>query len=800
MIANAGNPAPAARAARRPPLDPILSLAAAVTVFAVYVKTMYPGIFDGGDPTKFAFVGRILGIPHAPGYPLYVMVSHVFSYLPWGTLAHRMNGMSALFGAMTVALLYAATRTVGAGRLAAFASALALGFGRSFWSRAIYSKTYTLNSAIVTLGVVLLFRWGITRRRSHLYLAIAVFALSIGNHLIVVSLVPALIAYAIAVDRHQALSWRTIAFTIAAVAVSFCQYLLIIVRTLQRAPYLEARATNLSELVDVITARRWSYEIGAYSGHALLAKRVPIVDGLVRNELTTAGLVLAAAGLVILFRRKWREAMLCSLAALGVLTLTANMSSNEDQGFLLPAFVLLWLFAGVALDAIVRFILSWRQRGISAVPSGAAALGCASVMPLLLLVHNYGVNDRHAQTYDIRYFDALFDMLPARAAIVNEVYTVDMMLQYKLLGEDAARGRTIDLIRADHAAVAGKLAQGFQVFAFGEARDTLETFGYRFAPVALKEPGLSGYLTSVPVGSTVVFASTSAAAPLLHEDRRAWRRIGENGDALFGGRESLATALVGVAGTSRAAWNAGPLSASLSILPNGPIGGSGAAAPAAIQAGADATVARVVVNGREEARSDGAVIATVDHHGRTTAVRLDTRDGLRVPLDMAPLSLYQLTGVSTCRDIGNAGWQDLSALDSNGTITLRIDNYRAFLSKTTFYVAGSQGARATLTAVMGVGTPAIGARTFDSSSAADRAALTSAARADQAKLPAAFFGAAVVSRIELDVNDKGAYSAVHIGFGMVPSAIYGRSIVDLDNPRRSTVCAPREMAASPSRD
>src|SRR4029078_3776660 len=199
-------------------LDAIVAIVAAAVVFAVYVRTMYPGIFGVGDATKFAFVGKVLGTPHAPGYPLYVMVSHAFSYLPWGTLAHRMNGMSALFGALAVGLAYGAARMIGLGPLAAFAGALSLGFGRSFWSRAIYAKTYTLNASIVALGLLLLFRWGRKRRRRDLYLAICVFALSVDNHLIVVSLVPALAAYAIVVDRRQALSWRTIGFTVAAVA------------------------------------------------------------------------------------------------------------------------------------------------------------------------------------------------------------------------------------------------------------------------------------------------------------------------------------------------------------------------------------------------------------------------------------------------------------------------------------------------------------------------------------------------------------------------------------------------------
>ena len=778
-------------------VDGIVAIASAAVVFAVYVRTMYPGIFAVGDATKFAFVGRVLGTPHAPGYPLYVLVSHLFSYIPWGTLAHRMNGMSALFGAATVGLAYALGRSLASGPLAALAAALSLGFGESFWSRAIYAKTYTLNASIVAIGLLLLLRWGRTRRRPHLYAAIAVFALSIGNHLIVISLVPALIVYALVVDWRQALSWRTVVFTIVAVTLSLCQYLLILIRTLQHAPYLEARATNLKELIDVITVRRWSQEIGAYTAGALVHTRIPTIARLVYGELTLAGLLLAAAGVVVLFRTRWREAALCSCAAAGVLLLTANMSSNEDEGFLLPAFLLLWLFAGAAINQVVQAVLRWRQRGAAAAPAASAvALACATAMPLGLLARNYGTNDHHERTYEIRYFDSLFEVLPSRAAIVDDRYTINMMLKYKLLGEDAARGRAIATIPPTHAAVDAKLADGFQIFAFGEGRAALERFGYTFEPVELKEPSFTTFLPTVPAGYTLAFASTSSAAPFLRSHRKGWRRIGADGNALFGGRESVAVAVVGVSGRKQAAQAADVRSASLSVARGSAIGGSGVTAPANIQVSADPSGARISVDGKDRGHStDGAVMAIIDPGGRVIPYVLDAKDGLRIPLDTTSMPFFRMAGASTCRDIGNTGWVDLSSLGSDGTIAIRIDNFRPFMSRTILYVAAEAAAQPVLGDLTGVGSPSLTSQSFSNRSADGRAALQRAAAADGALLPASFADAAVVSRVEFAVNDRGAESAAKITLGIAPSAIFARATVDLNNPRRATVCARRELPA-----
>ena len=203
--------------------DGVIAALAGILTLSVYLYTIFPGVFMVGDAAKFTFVGKVLGIPHAPGYPLYVTVSHLFSYLPFGTLAYRMNVMSALLGATAVATLYLAGRTLGLERAVALGAALACGLGHAFWAKALYAKTYTLNAALVVAGVLFLLRWGDSRRPRLLYVAIGIFALSIGNHLIVIALLPALIVYALVTDARTALSPRTLAITAGLVSAGLFQ-------------------------------------------------------------------------------------------------------------------------------------------------------------------------------------------------------------------------------------------------------------------------------------------------------------------------------------------------------------------------------------------------------------------------------------------------------------------------------------------------------------------------------------------------------------------------------------------------
>jgi hypothetical protein len=268
------------------------------------------------------------------------------------------------------------------------------------------------------------------------------------------------------------------------VVLGLTQYGFIIARTLQHAPYLEARASNLRELWAVMTARRFAHEIGAYSFSSVMSTRVPIVGGLIGTELGPIGLPLVCVGLGILLIRERRLAVLFGLGALGVASLTANMSSEEDQGFLLSVFVLLWPVVGIGLQAVVAAL----QRAPRLV--AAALVFCAVVLlPYSQIAANYQINDHHADTFETEYFNALFAALPARAAIVNDEYRINMLVLYKLLGEHAGKGRDIRLAPLDKNAVSQLRQDGFEIFAFQTARKDMEAFGFNFAPYEIPAVG-----------------------------------------------------------------------------------------------------------------------------------------------------------------------------------------------------------------------------------------------------------------------------------------------------------------------
>jgi len=144
--------------------------------------------------------------------------------------------------------------------------------------------------------------------------------------------------------------------------------------------------------------------------------------------------------------------------------------------------------------------------------AGLAAATIGAAVPAIQLGRNYAVNDHHLRTFETRYFDALFEIVPERTTIVSEAYSIDEILRYKLLGEQAAQGRDVRLASRNPDEVRARLAEGHTVFAFDIGREQLEPFGFAFEPVALPDLALPEYLRAVRPGSIVAIAARPGAA------------------------------------------------------------------------------------------------------------------------------------------------------------------------------------------------------------------------------------------------------------------------------------------------
>src|ERR671910_282760 len=98
---------------------PVLLGAALVVLFGVlYARTLAPTVLPYGAPDTLdspmlqAEVS-VFGVGHPTGYPTYMMVTHLFTYLPFGDVAYRVNLASAVYAVAAVIVVYLAGLRVG---------------------------------------------------------------------------------------------------------------------------------------------------------------------------------------------------------------------------------------------------------------------------------------------------------------------------------------------------------------------------------------------------------------------------------------------------------------------------------------------------------------------------------------------------------------------------------------------------------------------------------------------------------------------------------------------------------------
>lgn len=186
--------------------------AVALALFALYAATSSRTVALEDDGL-FILSSYFLGIEHPPGYPLFTLIGHLFTYLPFGSVAYRVHLASALFGALTGGAAWLCARALIAGRLPAYLAAFALGLSPVFWSQAVIAEVYTLNSFFF---LVLTFM-GLQSRDGRLLPWMAlVFGLSLSNHYPLMLLAaPAFVVLlwplrAQVLNRFGALSWLVV--------------------------------------------------------------------------------------------------------------------------------------------------------------------------------------------------------------------------------------------------------------------------------------------------------------------------------------------------------------------------------------------------------------------------------------------------------------------------------------------------------------------------------------------------------------------------------------------------------------
>jgi hypothetical protein len=400
----------------------VAALAAGLVPLAIYLATLSPTV-NGGDSGELITVAYLGGVAHPPGYPLHAMLGKLLTFLPLGSVAWRVNLLSALCDAGAAVLLFRAVVLLTGDRAAGLLAAGAFAFAPLVWPYAITAEVFALNN----LFVAGLLYWSARALREAaqgamslrtLYLATFWLSLGLANHhtLVFFSVPCGLLVLALA--GRRLLVPRVLLGLGLAMGLGFLPYIYL--------PLAAARPASVT----------WG-DTATWSG---------FLDHFLRREYGTFRLADESVGsggtLLPRFALFWQDAARSSFYAmvpLGLAALAALRRPGVGRRFtgfwigaLLFYLIVFCYLANVRLDDPLHVFMQERfwQQGLVVVAAllglGLAEIGrvigprmgpwlrwpVAVALPLALIVVHAGAMRAHANTLVRDFGEAVLQSVP----------------------------------------------------------------------------------------------------------------------------------------------------------------------------------------------------------------------------------------------------------------------------------------------------------------------------------------------------------------------------------------------------
>ena len=400
-----------------------------ICAFLVYLLTLAPDLTwenfgaDGGELITAAYTW---GVPHPPGYPTYVLLGKLFSWLPIGTIAYRFNLFSAVCMAMASGFVAGTavsltsrqenrtqmntdTHRSNSAKIwvylcPPFAVGLTFAFAPLVWSQATIAEVYGLNLAVLAALV-----WAVVGKRPSFLIGL-LFGLSITTHLTSIFFAPLVF---LLVSKSQWRQW------VAGICLGLTPYLLIFVFARSGSPVIWGNPHTLA-------GWWWLVSGQAYRGYAfgltmeLLGSRLLTWGWALLNQFTLLGLPLVVIGGIQLAKRERQIRLVVGGGITAVLLILYAITYRPDDAlvFLLPVLLLAALCLSHVFQSLEKIAL---------------------LLPLALLLLNFSSQNLLQSDLRSRVF-ATVNTLPAQAIVMtpgdSTIFTLWYFQKIEMIGTD----------------------------------------------------------------------------------------------------------------------------------------------------------------------------------------------------------------------------------------------------------------------------------------------------------------------------------------------------------------------------
>ncbi len=336
-----------------------------LVVLFFYLVFLCPTIHTRDNPDVIT-AAATLGIAHPPGYPLFTILGFLATKIPIGSIPYRVNLMSALFSAMTIALVYLIILKMTRKILPSLIAAAILAFSYYYFLQSLYADFLSLNNLLMVLEILVLLIWAETKKSQYLWLFAFLLGLAFSSHQMSFIIFPALIYFLVATDKKVFAGWN-VPKMIGLFALGLLPFIYLPIRALEHPAYMWGDPSTWHGFWAMITrqeyARSGNFQYFNYS----LARVWDWLKLITFKEFYVVGFLLGIIGLV----GYWKKDKKIAIFILSMIILSGPVFAFFSdvptdwverimmERFFIVSFTMFTLAIGLGIDLIFEKYQKW---------------------------------------------------------------------------------------------------------------------------------------------------------------------------------------------------------------------------------------------------------------------------------------------------------------------------------------------------------------------------------------------------------------------------------------------------------
>lgn len=401
--------------------------------FILYAKTLLPsvGFWDTGE---FQTIAYSFDIAHPTGYPTYIILGKIFLTLfPIGSVAWRMNLLSAIYTSLGVAILGVLIKKVTKNTFISFALGTLVSVCPMLWRVSVVADPHSLHFLFTSIYLFLTYKISEEKEIHLLPVLYLVTGVSLGNHMLSVFFLPALLVTSFPTFKRK--EWVLLGKSVLFLLLGSSVYLsLFIISSFKPPLTIDYSIRTLSDLRKIVFGQDFSGLMGTWT-KGTMGESIKFYFDLASSSLPAYFLAFALPGLIFQFKKNVKLGLSTFLLWGSTLYFSIRYQNAAiERYFILPQVIyVIWMsyFFSVLLNAIENNLGKIKYRNFfTTICSILVLLSSAT-----LISKNYKNIDQSENLWANTWSEEVLDNLEPNSVIFSWwSYSTPLWYQQKING------------------------------------------------------------------------------------------------------------------------------------------------------------------------------------------------------------------------------------------------------------------------------------------------------------------------------------------------------------------------------